>query len=76
MDRMSLTPTLRVCDKLTALSALLTTQTTERSHMRSYLASSFSLSESTESTYNTVVVDVGPAGSVDCVTRVPSKTRL
>ena len=38
-------------------------------------ASSFSL-WGTESTYNTVVVDVSPAGSVGCVARVPSKTRL
>ena len=30
----------------------------------------------TESTYNTVVVDVGSAGSIGCVAQVPSKTRL
>ena len=55
------------------------TQTTERSYYDLYaqkrLRQALSLCGSTESTYNTVVVDVGPAGSVGCVARVPSKTR-
>ena len=48
----------------------LCTQTIERSQERSRQA--LSLCEVTESTYNTVVVDVGAAGSVGCVARVPS----
>jgi len=59
---------------VTALSALLTTQTTERSlnYVQKRSRQALSLSEGTESTYNTVVVDVGPAGSVGCVARAPS----
>jgi len=53
------------------------THATERSLMsKRGQGKALSLCEGTESTYNTVVVDVGPAGSVGCVARVPSKVRL
>ena len=50
---------------------------TERSH-KSKLRSRQALSVygDTESTYVTVVVDVGTFGSVGCVARVPSMARL
>ena len=59
---------------LTALSALLRLLNALICPKRSRQA--LSVCGGTESTYNTVVVDVGPAGSVGCVARVPSKTRL
>ena len=49
---------------------------TERSHeSKGVEASSFSLWRY-RTTYTTVVVDVGPFGSVGCVAQVPSMARL
>ena len=47
------------------------TCSTERSHMSTKVEASYFCGD-TECTYNTVVVDVGPVGSVGCGARVPS----
>ena len=64
-------------NKLTVPSALLTTQTTERSLMfKRGRDKPLSRCGGTESTYNTVVVDVGPAGNVGCRCGTSSKYGL
>ena len=65
-------PCTLACDKLTALTAKCSTG---RSHIqRSRQA--LSICGGTESTYITIVVYVGPFGSVGRVARVPSVARL
>ena len=61
-------PYILIC--LTALTAKCSTERSHKVQRRSRQA--VSLCGGTESTYNTVVVDVGPFGSVGCVARVPS----
>jgi len=59
------------------VSLLLTIQSIERSYVSKRGWGKLFLSAEVQNLHkNTVVVDVGPAGSVGCVAQVPSKGRL